>query len=44
MKTEVTYGNIVAQPDVDAIVNSANAKLRFGSALLEPFTRRLAQN
>jgi len=33
MKTEVTYGKIVAQPDVDAIVNSANANLRFGSGV-----------
>ena len=33
MKTEVIYGNIVAQPDADAIVNSANANLRFGSGV-----------
>jgi len=33
MKIEVVYGNIVAQPDVDAIVNSANANLRFGSGV-----------
>lgn len=33
MKTEVIYGNIVAQPDADAIVSSANANLRFGSGV-----------
>lgn len=33
MKIEVICGNIVAQPDVDAIVNSANANLRFGSGV-----------
>ncbi len=33
MQIEVVYGNIVAQPDVDAIVNSANANLRFGSGV-----------
>lgn len=33
MKTEVIYGNIVNQPDVDAIVNSANANLRLGSGV-----------
>lgn len=33
MKVEVICGNIVAQPDVDAIVNSANANLRFGSGV-----------
>jgi len=33
MRIEVIHGNIVAQPDVDAIVNSANANLRFGSGV-----------
>lgn len=33
MKTEVIYGNIVKQPDADAIVNSANANLRLGSGV-----------
>jgi O-acetyl-ADP-ribose deacetylase (regulator of RNase III) len=33
MRIEVICGNIVAQPDVDAIVNSANANLRFGSGV-----------
>lgn len=33
MKTEVIYGNIVKQPDADAVVNSANANLRLGSGV-----------
>jgi O-acetyl-ADP-ribose deacetylase len=33
MQIEVVVGNIVQQPDVDAIVNSANANLRFGSGV-----------
>jgi O-acetyl-ADP-ribose deacetylase (regulator of RNase III) len=33
MRIEVICGNIAAQPDVDAIVNSANANLRFGSGV-----------
>ena len=33
MKIEVVIGNIVNQPDVEAIVNSANANLRFGSGV-----------
>jgi O-acetyl-ADP-ribose deacetylase (regulator of RNase III) len=33
MRIEVIYGNIIAQPDADAIVNSANANLRFGSGV-----------
>ncbi len=33
MKIEVVFGNIVKQPDVDAIVNSANANLRLGSGV-----------
>lgn len=33
MKIEVVVGNIVLQPDVDAIVNSANANLRLGSGV-----------
>ena len=33
MKIEVIYGNIVKQPDADAIVNSANANLRLGSGV-----------
>ena len=33
MKIEVIYGNIVAQPDADAVVNSANANLRLGSGV-----------
>ena len=30
MHIEIIGGNIVHQPDVDALVNSANANLRFG--------------
>ena len=30
---QVIYGNIVKQPDVDAVVNSANANLRSGSGV-----------
>jgi len=33
MQIEFVVGNIVRQPDVDAIVNSANANLRFGSGV-----------
>jgi len=33
MQVEVIYGNIVKQPDADAIVNSANANLRMGSGV-----------
>jgi O-acetyl-ADP-ribose deacetylase (regulator of RNase III) len=33
MKIEVVLGNIVQQPDVEALVNSANANLRFGSGV-----------
>ncbi|MGV1045514.1 macro domain-containing protein [Limnohabitans sp.] len=33
MKVEVLIGNIVKQPDMDAIVNSANANLRMGSGV-----------
>lgn len=33
MIIEVICGNIVKQPDVDAIVNSANTSLRFGSGV-----------
>ena len=33
MKIEVVVGNIVMQPDVDAVVNSANASLRTGSGV-----------
>jgi O-acetyl-ADP-ribose deacetylase len=33
MKIEVIVGNIVAQPDVEAVVNSANANLRLGSGV-----------
>lgn len=33
MIIEVICGNIVKQPDVDAIVNSANTNLRFGSGV-----------
>jgi O-acetyl-ADP-ribose deacetylase (regulator of RNase III) len=33
MQIEFIVGNIVRQPDVDAIVNSANANLRFGSGV-----------
>ena len=33
MQIEVIYGNIVNQPDADAIVNSANANLRMGSGV-----------
>ena len=33
MQIEIVVGNIVRQPDVDALVNSANANLRFGSGV-----------
>lgn len=33
MKTEVIYGDIVKQPDAEALVNSANANLRLGSGV-----------
>ena len=33
MKIEVIIGNIVEQPDVEALVNSANANLRLGSGV-----------
>jgi len=33
MIIQVIYGNIVAQPDADAVINSANANLRFGSGV-----------
>lgn len=33
MKIEVVVGNIIMQPDVDALVNSANANLRLGSGV-----------
>ena len=33
MQIETIYGNIVKQPDADAIVNSANANLRMGSGV-----------
>lgn len=33
MRIEIVVGNIVRQPDVDALVNSANANLRFGSGV-----------
>jgi len=33
MKIEIIVGNIVKQPDVEALVNSANANLRLGSGV-----------
>jgi O-acetyl-ADP-ribose deacetylase (regulator of RNase III) len=33
MQIEIVIANIVYQPDVDALVNSANANLRFGSGV-----------
>ncbi len=33
VRVEIVVGNIVSQPDVDALVNSANANLRFGSGV-----------
>jgi O-acetyl-ADP-ribose deacetylase (regulator of RNase III) len=33
MQIEIVIGNIVQQPDVDALLNSANANLRFGSGV-----------
>ena len=33
MKIEVVVGNLVRQPDVNALVNSANANLRLGSGV-----------
>jgi O-acetyl-ADP-ribose deacetylase (regulator of RNase III) len=33
MKIDVICGNIVAQSDADAVVNSANTNLRLGSGV-----------
>jgi O-acetyl-ADP-ribose deacetylase (regulator of RNase III) len=33
LQIEIVSGNIVRQPDVEALVNSANANLRFGSGV-----------
>jgi O-acetyl-ADP-ribose deacetylase (regulator of RNase III) len=33
VRVEIVVGNIVRQPDVDALVSSANANLRFGSGV-----------
>jgi O-acetyl-ADP-ribose deacetylase (regulator of RNase III) len=33
MKIEIVVGNIVKQPDMEAVVNSANANLRLGSGV-----------
>ena len=33
MKIEIVVGNIVKQPDMEALLNSANANLRFGSGV-----------
>jgi len=33
VQIEVVIGNIVGQPDVEALVNSANANLRLGSGV-----------
>ena len=33
MKIEIVLGNIVKQPDMEAVVNSANANLRLGSGV-----------
>jgi O-acetyl-ADP-ribose deacetylase (regulator of RNase III) len=33
MHIEIAVGNVVRQLDVDALVNSANANLRFGSGV-----------
>jgi O-acetyl-ADP-ribose deacetylase (regulator of RNase III) len=33
MKIEIVVGNIVKQPDMEAVVNSANANLRMGSGV-----------
>lgn len=33
MQVEIVIGNIVRQPDVDALVNSANSNLRLGSGV-----------
>jgi O-acetyl-ADP-ribose deacetylase (regulator of RNase III) len=34
MKIEIVVGNIVKQPDIEAVVNSANANLRLGSGVV----------
>ena len=33
MKIEIVVVNIVKQPDIEAVVNSANAQIRLGSGL-----------
>jgi O-acetyl-ADP-ribose deacetylase (regulator of RNase III) len=33
MNIEIVYGNLVQQPDAEAVVNSANANLRLGSGV-----------
>lgn len=33
MKIEIVYGNLIKQPDAEALVNSANANLRLGSGV-----------
>jgi O-acetyl-ADP-ribose deacetylase (regulator of RNase III) len=33
MKIEIVVGNIVKQPDIEAVFNSANANFRLGSGV-----------
>ena len=38
-RIECVLGDIVQQPDVDAVVNAANARLQIGGGVAEPYIR-----